>query len=86
MAYMIYQQYTTAILDAYRESPEVADHLASARSHRMWLETLEIEDSVKASLVEQARAVEEAFQRLTSMKVDVRDVGVDGLEPPTPAL
>ena len=64
MAYMIYQRYTTAILDAYRDSDEVATNLAKARSHREWLESLEIEEAVKATLVEQARRIEEAFERL----------------------
>jgi hypothetical protein len=64
MAYMIYQRYTTAILDAYEDSGEVATHLANARSHRRWLESLRIEPAVKATLVEQARTIEEAFERL----------------------
>jgi hypothetical protein len=64
MAYMIYQRYTTAILDAYKDSNEVATHVAKARSHRQWLESLAIEPAVKATLVEQARIIEEAFERL----------------------
>jgi hypothetical protein len=64
MAYMIYQRYTTAILDAYKDSSEVGAHLAEARSHLRWLESLAIEPTVKASLVEQARTVEDAFERL----------------------
>lgn len=64
MAYMVYQQYTTAVLDAYSGRPEVGGHLEKARSFREWLESLEIQDSVRKALVEQARAVEEAFERL----------------------
>ncbi len=64
MAYMIYQRYTTAILDAYKNNPEVARHLQQARLHRQWLESLEIESGVKEALVEQARTIEEAFQHL----------------------
>lgn len=66
MAYMIYQRYTTAILEAYRDSGEVGAHLAKARSHRRWLESLAIESTVKAGLVEQASVIEEAFERLAA--------------------
>lgn len=66
MAYMIYQRYTTAIVEGYKESGEVATNLAKARSHRRWLESLQIEPAVKAALVEQARTIEEAFERLES--------------------
>lgn len=64
MAYMIYQRYTTAILDAYEDSSDAAAHLAQARSYRRWLESLSIEPAVRMSLVEQARVIEEAFERL----------------------
>ncbi len=66
MAYMIYQRYTTAILNSYKDNPLVAGHLAQARSHRQWLESLTIEPNVKAALVEQARTIEEAFERLNT--------------------
>lgn len=61
---MIYQRYTRAILDGYRDDPDVADHLVRARANRAWLETLHIETGIKQALVEQARVVEEAFERL----------------------
>ena len=65
MAYMVYQQYTTAVLDAYAGRPDVADHLASARECRRWLESLDIEPNVRAALVEQAQVLEAAFARLS---------------------
>ncbi len=61
MAHMVYQQYTTAVLDGYRGRPDAAERLAEARAYREWLESLELESRVKATLVEQARVVEEAF-------------------------
>jgi hypothetical protein len=64
MAYMIYQRYTTAVLDAYAGHPDVGEQLEQARAHRRWLEALEIDVPVKAALVEQARALEAAFARL----------------------
>lgn len=66
MAYMVYQQYTTAVLDAYRGRDDVAEHYEQARSHREWLESLDLEPSVKDVLVEQARALEAAFEQLTN--------------------
>ena len=64
MAYTVLQRYSSAILSAYAGNPDVDRHLAKARSHRMWLEGLELEAGVKASLVEQARVIEEAFEHL----------------------
>ncbi len=64
MAHMIYQQYTTAVRDAYRDRPDVVERLEEARSFRQWLESLDLEPGVKGTLVEQARTLEEAFERL----------------------
>jgi hypothetical protein len=66
MAYMVYQQYTTAVLDAYQGRSDVAEQYEKARSHRRWLESLELQPKVKGILVEQARAIEEAFEQLTA--------------------
>ncbi len=63
MAYMVWQQYTTAILEAYGGHDDAPRHLESARSHRRWLESLDLPANVKTSLVEHARAVEEAFEK-----------------------
>lgn len=65
MAHMIYQQYTTAVLDAYQGRPDVDERFEEARAHRIWLESLDLEANVKGVLVEQARALEDAFGQLT---------------------
>ena len=67
MAYMVYQQYTNAIVDAYRGHPGVAAHLEAARAHRAWLESLDIDPAVRNTLVEQARIVEAAFAHLLAV-------------------
>lgn len=61
MAYMVYQRYTAAIVDAYRGDPESDRLLEQATAHRRWLESLRIDEGIKSGLVELARAVEEAF-------------------------
>lgn len=66
MAYMVYQRYTTAVLDAYKGRSDVAEQLEEARSHRRWLESLDLEPAVKSGLVEQARTIEAAFEQLTA--------------------
>lgn len=68
MAYMVYQRYTTAVLEAYADDPHVFHHLAAARSHRMWLATLTLEPAVKSALVEQALVIESAFERLAAAR------------------
>lgn len=65
MAYMIYQQYTTAIKEAYAHHPDVGKHTAAARTCREWLASLEISPELRSTLVEQIRALEEAFQDLS---------------------
>jgi hypothetical protein len=64
MAYMVYQQYTNAIVDAYAGHSDVARHHEAATVHRAWLESLDIDPAVKGTLVEQARTVEAAFAHL----------------------
>ena len=64
MAYMVYQRYTTAVLEAYSGRPDVAERLEEARSYRLWLESLDIEAKVREGLVEQALTLEAAFERL----------------------
>ena len=61
--YMIYQQYTTAIKEGYANhpQPDIEQHAAAARTCREWLETLEIDPQLRATLVEQIRALEDAF-------------------------
>jgi hypothetical protein len=62
--YMIYQQYTTAVKEAYRDAPDVAQNAAAARLHRQWLESLRISEELRNALVEPIRALEEAFADL----------------------
>jgi hypothetical protein len=69
MAYMIYQQYTTAIKEAYAHHPDVARHAAAAKSCREWLASLEINPEIRNALVEQIAALEEAFQDLLREEV-----------------
>jgi hypothetical protein len=66
MAYMIYQQYTTAVKEGYADHPQpaIAQQAAAAKSCREWMESLEINAQIRAGLVEQIRALEEAFADL----------------------
>ena len=66
MTYMVYQRYTTAIVDAYKDNPEVPRHFEEAQSHRRWLQSLDIDNTVKNTLVEQAQTIEAAFERLNT--------------------
>ena len=66
MAYMIYQQYTTAVKEGYADhtQPDIVQQVAAAKSCREWLESLEIDAQIRDGLVEQIRALEEAFEEL----------------------
>ena len=55
MAYMIYQQYKTAIKEAYANHADAAAHAQSARAYREWLQSLAIDPKLRDQLVEQAR-------------------------------
>ena len=61
---MIYQQYTSAIKAAYAGDPNVAAEAKRAKSYRQWLQSLAISPDLRAPLVEQARALEEALADL----------------------
>ena len=64
MAYMVYQRYTTAIRDAYghgRDAEAIGKQVAEARRARAWLESLDIDATLRASLVEPIVVVEDAF-------------------------
>lgn len=63
---MIYQQYTTAIEQAYRDHPDLPLHASKAKQCREWLESLQIDPQLRTTLVEQAQTLEEAFRRLLS--------------------
>ena len=60
--YMIYQQYTTAIKNAYTGERDVDQHLETARLCREWLESLDIKADLRNALVEPIQVLEEAFQ------------------------
>ncbi len=62
--YMIYQQYTTAIKNAYTGEQDVAQHAETARLCREWLDSLRIEVELRNALIEPIRVLEEAFQDL----------------------
>jgi len=66
MAYMVYQRVATAIRDAYHGSPgpRLEDGLAEARRARAWLESLDIDPTLRASLVEPIAVVEDTFREL----------------------
>lgn len=62
--YMIFQQYTSAIKNAYSGKKDVTHHLDKARSCREWLESLDIDADLRNALVEPVAVLEEAFQDL----------------------
>jgi hypothetical protein len=64
MAYMVYQQYTTAVKRAYRGRPDVPDEHARARAFRGWLERLDIDPAIRAELVELALSLERGFEEV----------------------
>lgn len=67
MAYMVMARIGAAIRDGYRHDAggeRVRENLESARRTRAWLESLEIDPRVRASLVEPVAAIEEAFAGL----------------------
>ena len=63
MAYMVFQQYTTAIADEYRDDPEAEGRLAEAIEFRRWLQGLRLDPRLRDPLVEQVTAIEEGFRR-----------------------
>ena len=62
--YMIYQQYTSAIKDAYSGHRDVSRHAKAAKASREWLESLDIDADLRDALVEPMRVLEEAFRDL----------------------
>jgi len=61
MPYMIYQQYITEIKRAYAGHEDLNELYSDAKSHREWLEALQIDGKLRSSLVEPISAVEGAF-------------------------
>ena len=64
MPYMIYQQYTTAIKQAYAENESLSELYEAAKSCRQWLASLEIDPKLRDPMVEPVAAIEEAFRDL----------------------
>ena len=64
MPYMIYQQYTTAVKEAYAGDGSVEELYSQAKSCREWLDSLRIDAKLRGSLVEPVAAIEEAFKDL----------------------
>jgi len=76
MAYMVHQRFASAIKDAYREKAERSEiqrQLDEARRTRDWLEALEIDGQLRASLVEPIAVVEDAFRGLLGASRTGRD-------------
>ena len=67
MAYMVFQQYTSAIAEAYRSDPEAEARLTEAAEFRRWLEALRLESRLRQPLVEQITALEEGFRRAAKL-------------------
>jgi hypothetical protein len=61
---MVYQRYTTAIREA---------HLAEAGRVRAWLDSLDIDPTLRASLVEPIAVVEDAFSGLLRGGRDLKE-------------
>jgi hypothetical protein len=68
VAYMVYQPYTTAVKDGYRQRTDAAEQHARATEFRKWLESLEIDRAIRGELVQQARAIERGFEQLTGSR------------------
>ena len=64
--YMIYQQYTSAIKEAYSGQQDVSRHAKASLASREWLESLDIDADLRDALVEPMRVLEEAFRDLIS--------------------
>jgi len=59
---MVYQRYTTAVKRAYEGRPDATAQHARSVEFREWLEALVIDATIRAELVEQARALEHGFE------------------------
>ena len=64
MAYMIYQQLTTAVKEAYAGDAELADLRAQAQACLRFLEKLKIDPSLSGPVAEPIVYIEEAFREL----------------------
>jgi len=69
--YMLYQQYTTAVQEAYKGHPNLEQQATQAKQCREWLESLEIDPQIRTVLVEQFQTLEQAFYGLLARERDV---------------
>ena len=72
MAYMIYQQVTTAVKEAYAADVDLAGLHAQAQAGVRFLESLQIDPSISGPIVEPIAAVEEAFRELLAAQEKAR--------------
>ena len=64
MAYMIYQQVTTAVKEAYAGDEELADLHAQAQACVRYLQSLKIDPKLSGPVAEPVTYIEEAFREL----------------------
>lgn len=64
MAYMIYQQLTTAVKENYAGQADLAGLHAQAQACRQFLESLEIDPKLIGPVTEPVVYIEEAFREL----------------------
>ena len=64
MAYMIYQQLTTAVKEAYAGEPDLAELRAQAQACLRFLGALEIDPKLSGPVAEPIVYIEEAFREL----------------------
>jgi hypothetical protein len=67
MACMVYERNATAVRGAYgsgRPREEIEEQLAQVRRARAWLESLAVDPTICASLVEPIAVVEDALEGL----------------------
>ena len=66
MPYMVYQQYATAIKEAYADSENAAELYIETRDYREWLQSLKIDVKLTEALIEPITYIEEAFLEIQS--------------------
>ena len=64
MAYMIYQQLTTAVKEAYAGEDDLAGLHAQAQACRIFLQSLTIDPKLSGPVAEPVVYIEEAFREL----------------------
>lgn len=64
MAYMVYQQLTTAVKEAYAGDPDLADLHDQAQACRRFLQLLQIDPDLINPIIEPVSYIEEGFREL----------------------